>query len=128
MNHRTHFLYCGRSFGLFLSSSVLCELRTLDDARQVHFVEAYLHADGACHETVIVVAFHCLKASFLCLNVGEVFVKAFFLALDIEVFPNDGFQVMDDNLLCKRVGVEAVFAWHTLANILRRAVSRTRRV
>ena len=81
-----------------------------DDAWGVHFVEADVQADGACHQQVVVVAVNGAVSAVGLTLVGEVFVKTADVALGVQALANDLYECGNNHGLGGDVGMEAVFA------------------
>lgn len=89
-----------------------------DNLRGVHLVEADVEADGSRHEEVVVCAYDSSERSVLLLLVYEHLVEASFVALDIHTLAYNLDEVGDDHRLGGHVGVESVFLWYLVDDIL----------
>lgn len=105
-------------FGDDAASFFRCEGAARKDAWWVHFVEADVEGDGACHQEVVVVSGDGSVCSVGFALVLKVFVETLRVAFGVEAVA-DGFdECGDDHRFGGDVGVEAVFAWQSLADFV----------
>ena len=85
-----------------------------NDTGCVHFVEADMQTDCACHQQVVMLADNRTVRAVLFPFVCQILIKTSSVAFSVKMFPDAFYERGDDHGLCRYIGVETVFARNPL--------------